>query len=133
LNLPPWPLQDAQSNAPIALDEARHRLFVGVRRPAALVVFDTESGKQITEVGINGDTDDLFYDPGNRRIYLSCGEGFIDVIQQDDADHYRFLGRIATTAGARTSAFSAQLSRLFLGVPRRGDLPAEIRAFKTVK
>jgi DNA-binding beta-propeller fold protein YncE len=133
LVLQPWPLQDVQGNTPIALDEAHHRLFVGARRPATLLVLDTSTGKQVAAIGIDGDTDDIFYDPANRRIYVSCGEGFVDVIQQVDANHYRSLGRIVTISGARTSTLSAQLNKFFLGVPRRADQPAEIRVFDAAK
>ena len=128
--LPSWPLQDVQGNTPIALDETRHRLFVGGRRPAQLMVIDTGTGKPVAKVDINSDTDDLFYDPERRRVYVSCGEGFVDVIQQLDSDHYELLARIPTVAGARTSTFSVRLKSLIVGVPRRGDEPAEIRVFK---
>lgn len=131
--LQPWPLSNFEGNSPIAFDEAHHRLFVGARRPAQLVVIDTDTGMTVATVDINSDTDDLSYDPATRRIYLSCGEGFIDVIQQRDADHYQSLTRIPTTAGARTSTFSPALSAFFLGVPRRADQPAEIRVFKSNK
>src|SRR5207249_3483981 len=43
-----WSVGQFRANFPMALDEAHHRLFVGTRNPAKLVVFDTESGKQIT-------------------------------------------------------------------------------------
>ncbi len=130
VSLQPWPLQEVEGNTPIGLDEDRHRLFVGARRPARLIVIDTNTGKQVAEVGINSDTDDLFYDPSRKRIYVSCGEGFVDVIEQHDADHYQLLARITTAAGARTSAFSPHLDSFFLGVPRHADEPAEIRVFK---
>jgi DNA-binding beta-propeller fold protein YncE len=128
-----WPLEDVQGNTPIALDEAHHRLFVGARQPAELIVFDTTTGKPVAEVAMNSDTDDLFYDPTHKRIYVSCGEGFIDVIEQQDGNHYQLLGRISTIAGARTSTFSDPLNSFYLGVPRRGDDPAEILVFKVGK
>lgn len=128
--LPSWPLQDVQGNTPIGLDETRHRIFVGARSPARLVVVDTDTGKPVAKVDINRDTDDLFYDPDRKHIYVSCGEGFVDVIQQLDSDHYELRARIPTVAGARTSAFSVRLNSLIVGVPRRGDEPAEIRVFK---
>jgi DNA-binding beta-propeller fold protein YncE len=131
--LQPWHLQDVKGNTPIGFDEARHRLFVGARQPARLVVIDTNNGKPVAGVDINRDTDDLYYDPGSNRIYVSCGEGFVDIIQQRDADHYQLIARISTVAGARTSTFSSQLNGFFLGVPRRGDEPAEIRVFKLGK
>jgi len=128
--LPPWPMQDVEANVPLALDEAHHRLFIGARRPAQLVVLDTATGKPVDSVNINTDTDDLFYDPAAKRVYVSCGEGFVDVIQQLDADHYRLLTRIPTVSGARTSTLSDGLRTLYVGVPRRSDAPAQILVFK---
>jgi DNA-binding beta-propeller fold protein YncE len=128
-----WLLEDVQGNTPIGLDEAHHRLFVGSRHPAQLVVLDTATGKAVAKIDTNSDADDLFYDPERKRIYISCGEGFLDVIEQRDADHYKLLARVPTVAGARTSTFSGQLNGLYLGVPRRGEQPAELRIFKLGK
>ena len=125
-----WPVRRVKENTPIGLDEAHHRLFLGAREPPRLVVLDTLSGKTVAEVPIDGFADDLSWDSARRRIYISCGAGFIDVIQQQDADHYRALGRVSTAEGAATSTFSDQLNSLYVGVPRRGDEPAEIRVFK---
>jgi hypothetical protein len=114
-------------------DEAHHRLFVGTRHPAQLLVLDTSAGTHTAKVDISSDADDLFYDPVNKRIYVSCGEGFIDIIEQRDTDHYKLIARIPTVAGARTSTFSGKLNAFYLGVPRRGDQPAELRIFKVEK
>jgi hypothetical protein len=124
-----WPLAGLRSNFPMALDEANHRLFIGTRSPARLVVMDTETGKQVAVLNCSGDTDDLFYDPQNKQIYLSAGEGFIDVFKQDDADHYRSIAKLTTAAGARTSLFVPELHRLYLAVPHRGGQQAEIRVY----
>jgi DNA-binding beta-propeller fold protein YncE len=128
--LEPWSLAGTQGNYPIDLDEDRHRLFVGCRQPARMVVFDTTSGKPVANVDISGDTDDLFYDPVGKAVYVSSGAGSIDVIEQLDADHYQTRRRIPTAAGARNSAFSVALNVFALGVPRRGSEPAEIRVFQ---
>jgi DNA-binding beta-propeller fold protein YncE len=125
-----WPMERFRSNFPMSLDEASHRLFVGCRNPARLVVFDTESGKPVADVEISGDTDDLFYDTKRQRLYISCGQGFIDVIQQRDADHYERVARLTTRAGARTCFYSPDLDRLFLAVPQRGGLDADIRIYR---
>ena len=128
-----WPLADAEGNTPLGLDEADHRLFVGTRHPAQLIVLDTATGNTIAKIDINSDADDLFYDPARKRIYISCGEGFVDVIGQRDIDHYQLLARVPTVPGARTSTFSAERKSFYLGVPRRGNLPAELRIFPTGK
>lgn len=128
--LEPWSLAGTQGNYPIDLDEERHRLFVGCRQPPRMIVSDTASGKPVANIDINGDTDDLFYDPMLKRIYVSSGDGSIDVIDQRDADHYQARRRIPTVAGGRTSAFSAALNVFCLGVPKRADGPAEVRVFQ---
>jgi DNA-binding beta-propeller fold protein YncE len=128
--LEPWTLGGTQGNYPIDLDEDRHRLFVGCRQPPRMLVFDTASGKPVASIEISGDTDDLFYDPARKRVYVSSGDGSVDVIEQRDADHYQSRGRIPTVAGARTSALSSALNLFCLGAPRRESQPAEIRVFR---
>jgi hypothetical protein len=98
-----------------------------------MAVFDTASGKPVANIEISGDTDDLFYDPALKRVYVSSGDGSIDVIDQRDADHYQSRGRIPTVAGPRTSTLSTVLNMFCLGVPRRGSQAAEIRVFQGQK
>ena len=125
-----WPMEKFQANFPMALDEASHLLFVGCRKPARLLVLDTTTGKQVTDLSISGDTDDLFYDPTRNRLYVSCGEGFIDVVEQLSPGNYKRLTRIVTAPGARTSFFSPDLDRYYLAVPDRGSQGAEIRVYE---
>ncbi|MBI3416553.1 MAG: YncE family protein [Verrucomicrobia bacterium] len=128
-----WPMEKFQAHFPMALDETNHRLFVGCRKPARLVVFDTSAGKAVADLAISGDTDDLFYDAARQRLYISCGEGFVDVIAQRAADSYELRERLPTRAGARTSFFSADRNEFYLAVPQRGDAHAEIRIFAVQK
>jgi len=125
-----WPLAGAQSNFPMALDEEHHRLFVGCRKPAKMLVLDTQAGRTVAEVECVGDTDDLFYDAVHKKVYVSGGAGAITVIAQVDPDHYRVLETIKTAAGARTSFFSPETSRLYLAVPHRGSQRAEVRVYQ---
>jgi DNA-binding beta-propeller fold protein YncE len=124
-----WPVTDARSNFPMALDEANHRLFIGCRRPATLLVYDTERGTVLGRTDIVGDTDDLFYDARRKRVYVFGGEGFLDVVDASDPAKPVRLTRIATAAGARTGQFAPDLSQLYLAVPHRGAQHAAIRVY----
>lgn len=126
-----WPIKEAKSNFPLILDEANHRLFTGCRNPARLLVYDYNASKLITTITISRDTDDLFFDAANKSIYVSCGQGTIDVIRQTDADHYTTAKTLPTANGARTSLFVPELKIFCLAVPHRGSQVAEIRVFKT--
>lgn len=125
-----WPVVTARANYPMALDEAGHRLFIGCRRPAKVLLYDTTSGKEVSAVDIVGDTDDLFFDAAKKRLYVSGGDGFIDVVRQLDANHFARLSRVPTAAGARTSLFVPEQNRLYLAVPHRGTQKAEIRVYE---
>ena len=124
-----WPLT-FESNFPMALDEADHRLFVATRTPALLAVFDTSSGRLVATLPTVQDSDDLYYDSARKRVYVSGGEGYISVFQQDDADHYKLLAKIQTALGARTAGYFGKgrkgLDRLYLAVPARADHGAEV-------
>src|SRR3984893_14933283 len=39
-----WPVAGAENYGPLALDESRHRLFLGSRKPPMLIVFDSDAG-----------------------------------------------------------------------------------------
>lgn len=123
-----WPVTAASANYPMALDEAGHRLFVGCRRPARLLIYDTRTGKSVASAEIAGDTDDLFFDQARQRVYVIGGEGFIDVLDVRRAAPSR-LARIPTAAGARTGLYVPAADRLYLAVPARGGQAAEIRVF----
>jgi DNA-binding beta-propeller fold protein YncE len=124
-----WPLDGARSNFPMALDEANHRLFIGCRNPARLLVYDTATGRVTATLEIGGDTDDLFYDAVQKRLYVACGAGLINVFQQKDADRYHAIDSISTAAGARTALFVPELKRFYLAVPRRDTQGAHIRVY----
>jgi hypothetical protein len=123
-----WPVS-AEANYPMALDDANHRLFVGCRRPATLLVYDTAKGAPVASLPIAGDTDDLFYDEARRRLYVIGGEGAVTVIDQRSPDRYLPLQTVTTAAGARTGLFVPELATLFVAVPHRGAQGAEIRAY----
>jgi DNA-binding beta-propeller fold protein YncE len=129
-----WKLEEAGTNFPMALDEEHHRLFVAARRPARLLVLDTESGKVIASLPGASDTDDMWYDPTRKRIYVPSGEGFIFVYQQIDADRYERIAKIPSAIGARTSVYTGQVGKhnsLYLAVPGRSNRGAELWIYET--
>jgi DNA-binding beta-propeller fold protein YncE len=112
-----WPLKTGKANYPMALDEADHRLFVVTRKPAQVVVLDSDSGGMVASIPCVNDADDLYYDAGRKRIYVPGGEGFISVIQQTDTDHYQSVAKIPTMVGARTGLWYEKRDRFYLAVP----------------
>ena len=71
----------------------------------------------------------MFVDRKPRRVYVSCGEGVVDVLESGEAG-YRRLARVSTAPGARTSLFVPELDRLFVAVRATSHEPAAIWVFR---
>jgi len=122
-----WPMSAGAANFPMALDAEAGRVLVMFRSPARLGVFAMQDGAQVAVMESCGDADDLFLDAKRHRIYVSCGEGAIDVV---DAQAYRRVTRIPTVAGARTSFFAPELDRFMLAVRAAAKEPAAIWLYR---
>jgi hypothetical protein len=124
-----WAMNDAQDNFAMAIDENRQRVLVMFRNPARLEAFAISDGSLLAKADACGDADDLFVDATRQRVYVSCGEGFIDVFEWHGGKYLR-TEHIPTAAGARTSLFVPELDRLFLAVRATWSEPAAIWVFR---
>ena len=115
------------SNFPLAINNAASQVLVVFRNPARLVVFAASNGTPVTSVEACGDADDMFIDAKRGRIYVSCGEGFIDVF---DANRYQLVERIPTLKGARTSLFVPEIDRLFAAARATAEAKAAVWVFR---
>ncbi|MBS1624698.1 MAG: hypothetical protein JST83_11800 [Bacteroidetes bacterium] len=116
-------------NVPMALDRTHGRLFIGCQK-GKLLVYSIQSRRQITNIDIKQDVDGIYYDSKRRRLYLSCGEGYMETISQTDADHYVRLQSQISASGAATSLYSPELDKFFLAVPHTADHNASIRIYQ---
>jgi DNA-binding beta-propeller fold protein YncE len=131
-------------NYPMALDEAHHRDFIFCRGASLVSVIDTESGKQVASIRATplSTSDDMFFDPSKDRLYViermvmdpkndSRGPGTVDVIQEEDPDHYEKIATATTGFAAQTGLFVPTWRRLFVAVPAQEvtGQSAEIREY----
>jgi DNA-binding beta-propeller fold protein YncE len=123
------PTQGAGSNFPMAIDGEAHRFLVVFRSPPTLMALSSQGGHVAAKVETCGDADDVFVDRRRRRVYVSCGEGAVDVLELGEAG-YRRLARVPTVSGARTSLFVPELDRLFVAVRAGSNEPAAIWVFR---
>jgi YVTN family beta-propeller protein len=123
------PTPDARANFPMAIDRNMHRVLVVFRRPPILMAQSSQDEHVVTQTATCGDADDVFVDPGRQRVYVSCGQGVVDVFTAEKAG-YRRLARVPTVSGARTSLFVPELDRLFVAVRASSGEPAAIWVFR---
>jgi DNA-binding beta-propeller fold protein YncE len=123
--------QEGKGNTAMAYDEANHRLFVVARDPGKFIVLNSDSGKIVATLPCAGQTDDAFYDPSSKRIYVS-GVPFLYVFEQRGANNYRLVGQLPSSFHAVTSLLVPELHQYFLAVPHHGDTEAEVQIYKPV-
>jgi YVTN family beta-propeller protein len=116
-------------NFAMAVDRDRSRILLAFRSPPEIAALSMTDGKPVSTAETCGDVDDLFVDAKRTRIYVSCGSGFVDVLEANDA-RYRRVARIPTAAGARTSLFVPEMDRLLVAVRAGQAGPASIWMFR---
>lgn len=125
-----WDTPGATANFPMALDEPGRRLFVGTRAPAALLVYDIDSGRLVAKAPIGKDADDVFFDAQRKRLYVTCGEGKVSIVRQEAPDRYVLEGSVDTAPGARTGLFVTEERTLYVAAPASGASPARLLVYR---
>ena len=127
------PIKEAEQNAPIAIDEPDHRLFVVTRKPGKLLVLDSGTGRTIAAFPAPERTDEVVWDANNRRVYVAGGQGYISVVQQDSPDRYREIARVKSLPGAKTEIIDPVGKRLWVAAsPGESKAMAKILWFDIV-
>jgi hypothetical protein len=94
-----------------------------------LIVFDTESGKQITQLESVPSIDGVWYDGARKRVYVT-GNGFVAVYDQKGADEYAPIMRIPSETDSQPSLWVPQFDRLYISVVQAGGRDAKILVFE---
>jgi YVTN family beta-propeller protein len=119
-----WSLPNCEEPTGLAFDIAHRRLF-SVCANGVLVVTDASSGKHIAEVPIGRGPDAATFDAERGLLFSSNGQdGTLTVIHEDDPNHYRVVGNVATQKSARTMALDSHTHRIYLVAAQFGATPA---------
>jgi DNA-binding beta-propeller fold protein YncE len=114
----------------LALDEAKRRIFVGSRKPSSFTVLDMDTGRQIETLDTIDGIEGIYLDTKLHRIYLTALDGYVQVIQQLDVDHYKTIARFFTGHHAGTSQWVPNLNLFCVAVPPVDGQAAEIWLFQ---
>jgi len=124
-----WPVTEGKFCVALDLDEANHRLFVTCRS-GTLNVIDSDTGKVTVTLPISKGTDDIVYDPGRKRVYITSAEGFMDVFHQNDADHYDLIAKVPTGPMGKNLMLVNSLNRLYVAVPTNGNVGSKLLVYE---
>ena len=123
-----WPTGSG-SNFPMALNDRAGHVVVAFRDPAKLGAFSMSDGAPIATVDLCVDADDMFVDAKRERVYVSCGDGYLDVFDARQGQ-YRRITHLPTVAGARTSLFIPELDLLLVAARATSSEAAAIWVFR---
>jgi DNA-binding beta-propeller fold protein YncE len=124
-----WKLTGARDNYAMTLDPDAKRVLVAFRQPAKLGAISTTDGSVVALLDACADADDMFLDRKRQRVYITCGEGFIDVFDAKGNDYPR-LAHIATVPGARTSLLVPDLNLFVVAARAQSGAPAALWIFR---
>jgi DNA-binding beta-propeller fold protein YncE len=108
------PISLAKVPTGLAYDAKHKRLFIATRDTPKMIVMDAKSGKEITSFPIGKGADWAHFDPIAKLIFVSTGEGILNVFRQISADKYEDAGAVMTQPSAKTMAFDAKTKKIFL-------------------
>jgi DNA-binding beta-propeller fold protein YncE len=112
-----WPTPPCHGPSALALDGARHRLFVGCHNQTLLMMDDAD-GRVLASMPIGRGVDATAYDAGTRLVFSANGEGTVSVALAA-ANALQLLQTLRTQPGARTLALDPNTHRLYLAVADR--------------
>src|SRR5262249_48592021 len=123
-----WPTANG-TNFPMALNEKAGHVVVAFRNPPGLAAFSLGDGAPVVNVELCADADDAFVDEKRERVYVSCGDGYLDAFDARETA-YRRIGHIVTTPGGRTALFVTEMDLLCVAARATSSEPAAIWVFR---
>jgi DNA-binding beta-propeller fold protein YncE len=115
-----WPLDPCKTPTAMAMDRKNRRLFIGCRSQVAAIV-NADTGKVVQTLPIGDHVDAAAFDSEAGLVFLSNGDGTINVIHQESPDHYTAVDTIRTAPRAKTMTFDPANKRLYLSTVESGQ------------
>jgi YVTN family beta-propeller protein len=108
-----WPIAPGTEASGMAIDLARHRLFLACGNKL-MVMMDSTDGRVVATVPIGSGVDGCAYDPGTQLAFSSNGEGNVTIAHEETPDKLTVVQTLSTEKGARTMALDLKTHRIYL-------------------
>jgi hypothetical protein len=95
----------------LAIDRARHRLFIGCRNPQKLVVMNADDGTILADLPIGAGVDATQFDGD---AFASCRDGTLAVVRETNPGKFELIQTLATKPGARTMGVNSETGAIYL-------------------
>ena len=108
-----YPVGRCKHNHGMTLDPEHHRAFLACEGNDLLTIFDLDSHRPIDFIQLPGQPDVVKFDPGLKRVYAACGNGYISIIQEDDSEHFHKLEDVRVQKRVHSLAVDARTHRVY--------------------
>jgi len=107
-----WPVAPGGSPVGMSIDTAKHRLFVGCRKPAKLIVMSTDDGKVIADLPIGAGVDATKFD--GQQAFASCRDGKLNVAAENVSGKFEIVQTVTTPLGAKTMDVDPETHKIYM-------------------
>ncbi|MGH9563449.1 MAG: YncE family protein [Terracidiphilus sp.] len=108
-----FPIDGGKAPTGLAMDRKNNRLFIACHNQV-LVVMDATNGKTIATLPIGKGPDAAGFDREDGLIFVSNGDGTLNVIHEQSPDQYESVQTVETQQSAKTMAFDGKTKKVFL-------------------
>ncbi len=106
-----WPVAPGGSPVGLAIDAAKHRLFVGCRKPQKLLVMSTDDGKVLADLPIAAGVDAAKFD--GQQAFASTREGKLTVAEEKGGK-WEVVQTVTTGLLTKTMDVDAAAHKIYL-------------------
>lgn len=106
-----WPTTPGGSPVGLSIDTAKHRLFIGCRKPQKLIVMSTDDGKVLADLPIGAGVDATKFD--GHQAFASCRDGKLEVAGEN-AGKFAIVQTVTTPVGAKTMDVDPETHKAYL-------------------
>jgi hypothetical protein len=107
-----WPVAPGGSPVGLSIDTAKHRLFVGCRKPQKMIVMSTDDGKVIGDLPIGAGVDATKFD--GQQAFASCRDGKMSVVGEGASGKFEIVQTVTTAVGAKTMDVDPAMHKAYL-------------------
>ena len=107
-----WPVAPGGSPVGLSIDSAKHRLFVGCRKPQKMIVMSTDDGKVLADLPIGAGVDATKFD--GQQAFASCRDGKMNVLGETSSGKFEIVQTVTTAVGAKTMDVDPSTHKAYL-------------------
>ena len=107
-----WPVAPGGSPVGLSIDIAKHRLFVGCRKPQKMIVMSTDDGKVVADLPIGAGVDATKFD--GHQAFASCRDGKLNVAGESASGKFEIVQTVTTPIGAKTMDVDLERHKVYL-------------------